>query len=64
MKIEITSKLSQISLVILVFFLNACSFIEYEEKPLNINEVHQATKQTNLNDPEFILFLKKITLMK
>ena len=42
MKIEITSKLSQISLVILVFFLNACSFIEYEEKPLNINEVHQA----------------------
>lgn len=59
MKIEITSKLSQISLVIIVFFLNACSFIEYEEKPLNINEVHQATKQTNLNDPEFILFLKK-----
>ena len=37
----------------------ACSFIEYKEKPLDINEVHQKNKQSNFNDSEFLSYLKE-----
>jgi len=42
-----------------LFFLNACSYIDYQEKPVNIEVVHQNNQQPNINDPEFISFLRK-----
>ena len=59
MNIKITYILRKISLILFFFFLHACSFIEYEEKPLNINEVHHNNKQSNFNDPEFLSYLKE-----
>ena len=46
-------------LVPILFFLTACSYIDYQEKPLDINEVHQKNKQANFNDSEFIAYLKQ-----
>jgi len=59
MNIEITSILKINLLVLFVFFLTSCSFIDYEEKPLNINEVQQKTKQLDFNDSDFIAYLKE-----
>jgi len=59
MNIKITSILKKNSLALLVFFLTACSFIDYKEKSIDINEVHQKNKQTNFNDSEFLVYLKE-----
>ena len=47
------------ALVPFLFFLTSCSFIDYQEKPLDINEVHQKNKQVNLNDSDFIAYLEE-----
>ena len=55
MRIKISFILKKILLVFFAFLPTACSFIEYKEKPLNINEVHQKNKQSNFNDSELIV---------
>ena len=59
MNIDITSILKINLLVLFVFFLTSCSFIDYEKKPLDINEVHQKNKQVNFNNSDFIAYLKE-----
>ena len=50
MNIDITSILKINLLVLFVIFLTSCSFIDYEKKPLDINEVHQKNKQVKHNN--------------
>ena len=57
MNIEITSILRINLLVLSVFFLTSCSFIDYEEEPLDINEVHQKNKLSSFNNSDFISLL-------
>ena len=59
MNIKITSILKKNSLVLFVFFLTSCSFVDYKEKKLDINEVHQQNKKINFNDSNFLLYLRK-----
>lgn len=59
MNIDITSILKINLLVLFVFFLTSCSFIDYEKKPLNISEVHQKNIQVNFDNSDFIAYLKK-----
>ena len=48
MNIGISPIFKKIALVPFLFFLTSCSFIDYQEKPLNIDEVHQKNKQVKL----------------
>ena len=59
MRIKISFILKKILLVFFAFLPTACSFIEYKEKPLDINEVHQKNKQSNFNDSDFLSYLKE-----
>jgi len=59
MNIEITSLFKKKLLVLFVFFLTSCSFINYKEKPIDINEVHRKNKQSNFNDSDFLAYLKE-----
>ena len=59
MNIDITSILKINLLVLFVIFLTSCSFIDYEKKPLDINEVHQKNKQVNFNNLDFIAYLEE-----
>ena len=59
MRIKISFILKIFLLVFFAFLPTACSFIEYKEKPLDINEVHQKNKQSNFNDSDFLSYLKE-----
>jgi len=59
MRIKISFILKKFLLVFFAFLPTACSFIEYKEKPLDINEVHQKNKQSNFNDSDFLSYLKE-----
>jgi len=58
-KIKQKSVLIKISFAMSLLFLNACSYIDYQEKPVDIEVVHQNNQQPNINDPEFISFLRE-----